>query len=378
MKRFPYSLALLFTAAVIFTGCSGSETKTTQTKDLSTIKPHYLKRTYTGDELPLNYEDFAAHIYMNAITKEQDGNLHLHILSDGDVVTYDIAHMQVYVDIDNDTSTGLTQGNDAYAIKGADFMIEDNHLFKSLSNTEWKWEYVAEITNHEKNPDSTNPTPYSKHLSVPLSLLDNRVARHMNVSAEPVDIDWEDTNNYVPVQNIPVTKRIAYHVDPNPIIYNGQEIGQHIGLFADISGNYKYGVSYRERYKKLMSPAKPAVAKIDIFKANETTPASSLQMPEGYKPVEMFTTETYLCLVSTYRGIYAENPTASVMTMIDITDKENPVRGKSVNISNADISNVKIAKVNNTLIVNYEDGTGNSITTKVDVSDVDNPSVIDQ
>ena len=47
-------------------------------------------------------------------------------------------HVQFFIDADNNANTGYLNGH----IKGADYMIEDNRLFKSLSS-KWKWQRVA-------------------------------------------------------------------------------------------------------------------------------------------------------------------------------------------------------------------------------------------
>ena len=61
------------------------------------------------------------------------------------------AHYQFFIDIDQDSQTGYS---DEWISGGADYLIEDERVYKSLSNSdEWKWQMVAEITftNDEKS-----------------------------------------------------------------------------------------------------------------------------------------------------------------------------------------------------------------------------------
>ena len=56
----------------------------------------------------------------------------------------EIKHNQYFIDSDNDITTGFT-GTNGWEINGADYIIEDNQLYKSLSNTSWEWKYIGEF-----------------------------------------------------------------------------------------------------------------------------------------------------------------------------------------------------------------------------------------
>ena len=56
----------------------------------------------------------------------------------------EVQHTQIFLNTDNNKNTGFT-GADGWEIEGADYLIEDDDLYRSLSNTEWEWEYVGTL-----------------------------------------------------------------------------------------------------------------------------------------------------------------------------------------------------------------------------------------
>ncbi|MCK5829332.1 MAG: hypothetical protein KAH20_03430, partial [Methylococcales bacterium] len=51
-------------------------------------------------------------------------------------------HIQFFIDADNDSKTGYSSGN----ISGADYLLEDNELYISTSNSDdWSWKYLLDI-----------------------------------------------------------------------------------------------------------------------------------------------------------------------------------------------------------------------------------------
>ena len=122
----------------------------------------------------------------------------------------DMAHLQVYVDIDNNKATGYSNGpieyqGITYDIIGADYMVEDNQLFKSTSTTEWKWELVSSaeytILDTEVVAGTTN---YNREFKIDLNLAVGFNNSDVNVAIEPVDANWADTNNFIPTHTISV------------------------------------------------------------------------------------------------------------------------------------------------------------------------------
>lgn len=202
----------LIAGVFIFTGCG--DDAVSKKDSINSSKPHKVIRVLEGADLPSNYEDFAAKIEMSA--ELDDSNMRLWMEGDN-VVTWDMAHMQVYIDIDNDEKTGLSMGSGNYAIVGADYMVEDTQLFKSTSDSDWEWEYVGDVENildyeglplEDYTPEHNGgkiSDHYSKHVKIDTDLLEGinkKDAMKIRVSMEPIDKDWADTDNYVPVKTV--------------------------------------------------------------------------------------------------------------------------------------------------------------------------------
>lgn len=59
------------------------------------------------------------------------------------------AHTQIFLNTDNDTSTGFGFNGAAWGAIGADYMIQDQYLFKSLGNTsDWDWQAISKIESY--------------------------------------------------------------------------------------------------------------------------------------------------------------------------------------------------------------------------------------
>ena len=196
---------LLLVSIFILGGCGRERTiyeeeVVTQKEVKSTLQPHSIARVLEGDFLPENHADFAQKIEMRA--KIKNGWLGVHI--DGEnVKTHDIYHMQVYIDIDNDESTGLNLGQGVHAIVGADYMVEDNELFKSVSKSEWSWEHVKTIKNSVRFYE--NFDNYTQDFYIDTDLLDRLKIEDgvkIRLSMEPIDEKWSDTNNYVSAKTV--------------------------------------------------------------------------------------------------------------------------------------------------------------------------------
>ena len=67
------------------------------------------------------------------------------------------AHTQIFLNTDNDTKTGFGFYQQAWGLIGADYMIQDEYLYKSLSNdAQWEWQPVAKITNYTHTSNQIN------------------------------------------------------------------------------------------------------------------------------------------------------------------------------------------------------------------------------
>ena len=240
-NRFTTTLATSLVAVAFIVGCGG-EVQTPQ-ESIKSLKPHKVIRD--EENLPVNYQDFAAKIKMHSQIVDDKMFLRMEAT---DVQTWDMAHMQVYIDIDYDANTGLSIGSGNYAIVGADYMIEDRQLFKSVSNSDWEWEWVGEVKHGISIPDwissdsydttpSENRSNYFKDVEIDTDLLEGlkkEDGMKIRVSMEPINEDWGDTNNYVPAKTVSTIYLEGY-----------QEIFDK-GYFQ-ISDDGKYAYGYHEK-----------------------------------------------------------------------------------------------------------------------------------
>jgi YD repeat-containing protein len=99
----------------------------------------------------------------------------------------EIKHFQQFYDIDDDASTGFSGAN-GWEIEGADYLIEDGNVFKSLSNTEWKWDYVGKMDFQFNQPASLD------HKIINLSSPDFNAKAIFNTAKFNIMIESYDAN----------------------------------------------------------------------------------------------------------------------------------------------------------------------------------------
>ncbi len=122
----------------------------------------------------------------------------------------EVKHLQYFIDTDDQKSTGFSYGQDSWEISGADYLVEDGDLYKSLSNTEWKWEYIASF-------DSFTRTTQGGKASVHMSSSDQRVTaiidenklNNLNISIEPFNENWGGIYSTISTQVVPLENVIA-------------------------------------------------------------------------------------------------------------------------------------------------------------------------
>jgi hypothetical protein len=189
---------LFLTLLFMFIGC-GSEGLTRYITPL----PHKIDRAeFAVDE---QIEQWYKYVSISSSYDRSDENNHKLIF---DIlfekgISPNAKHFQVYIDTDYNATTGWSYGQGDAATIGADYMIEDSNLFRSTSNTEWTWEYVAKFdyqTIQEKN-DIFKIKLVGKSSQV-MSITNIKQIKRMNISIEPVDGNWQDTNNFITSQDI--------------------------------------------------------------------------------------------------------------------------------------------------------------------------------
>ena len=94
-------------------------------------------------------------------------------------------------------------GSDGWEVFGADYLIEDGGLFKSQSDTEWKWQYLGAINlhdNHATGSDRAISFNNSKLLANAIS------AKKVNIYIESYDKNWVGEYFTIPVPNVDVKR----------------------------------------------------------------------------------------------------------------------------------------------------------------------------
>ncbi len=223
----------LLASAVIFAGCDG-----TQTVDGASAKQLHqvsIKKPRVGENLPdvdiwHNYVDISS--TYNANNQKMKINVHCNRGISPDVYTY-----QVYIDSDQNGQTGFSAGESSWEISGADYLIEDNALFESSSHTKWKWVKVSDISVSKSGSKTKDyKIEYTLDPVAVKAIFGDSTPSNINISIEPVDKKWKDTNNYVSIQNVNV---LEDEINPDKVtkdqliqmIQNGEDVTQ-----VDVSG----------------------------------------------------------------------------------------------------------------------------------------------
>jgi len=118
-------------ATLLLSGCGGGADNsiTKQPHDTSKLgRTVSLEKDWTWDV------SFSTHVAaLNDTTDETFVEAHF-----WEGLPDNIKNFQIFLDMDNDTSTGYS-GPDGWEIHGADYLIENGEVYRSLSTTEWKW-----------------------------------------------------------------------------------------------------------------------------------------------------------------------------------------------------------------------------------------------
>ncbi len=193
MHKLIYLLAITF----FYNGCDN---------DLATSNSPHTDRYEQTQEVQAPIISNTKTVFISDI----NGTLKMTFSADSDLSGIeDIKHFQIYLDVDIDASTGFSDeaivyNDSTYEIIGADYMIEDDKLYKSISKTMWKWDYVSGIvTNNKDIMQNSRTAIYKREYIFPSSLLSG-LSSDIRVSIEPLNINYKDTNNFVPTETITI------------------------------------------------------------------------------------------------------------------------------------------------------------------------------
>lgn len=191
-NHFLKSLTLSF---LLLTGCD-------------TVAPTVDEQPHQVDNKPrpINTKDIWHHPEYVNIDADYDKTLSTPVLSLNinfvKPITSDVKHFQIYIDADNNAQTGYTGGGEHYIIKGADYMIEEGRLFRSTSSTAWKWTLLSHTPTYLELKAVDGSKSIKSTFDAAQILSDIPTVTNINVSIEPVNEQWLDTNNFVLTQAV--------------------------------------------------------------------------------------------------------------------------------------------------------------------------------
>jgi len=110
----------------------------------------------------------------------------------------EVKHFQYFLDTDNNATTGFSFGEDSWRISGADILVEDGAVYKSLSTTQWKWQYIGKLDHYDRSKvDGIEQINFSGSKE-----LLNITAKTVNVTIEPFDAPWRSTYSTISTQAV--------------------------------------------------------------------------------------------------------------------------------------------------------------------------------
>ena len=133
----------LLTSAFIFAGCGGD----TQTADGATAnKAHQvtIKKPRAGENIP-DIDMWQNFVDISSVYDENNQKIRINVHCNKGV-SPDVHTYQVYIDIDQNSQTGFSAGESSWLISGADYLIDNDALFRSISDTKWEWEWIRDIS----------------------------------------------------------------------------------------------------------------------------------------------------------------------------------------------------------------------------------------
>jgi hypothetical protein len=229
-------------ATVLLTGCGAGG----ENNGLSSKQPH--------KKINRTFEDWTWNVDAEVHINGNGFNLTTFYF---DNIPDNIKHYQIF--IDSIPNKGYN-GEDGWEVYGADYLVEDNIVYKSLSDTQWKWEQKGEI-NLIDNKKSGNERE--------ISILDSKLLESyvksdkVNIYIEAYDGNWTGGYCTIPLPNITVINESNGLIDT---IRQALKKQSRIKEFLEISISPDHNTAVvHERYKghdyiyvyDIVNPLKP-------------------------------------------------------------------------------------------------------------------------
>ena len=173
----------------------------------------------------------------------------------------EVEHIQYFIDIDNDVNSGFTASS-TWEIDGADYLIEDKNIYKSISNTEFLWEHVGTLDSVEnshmelsKDNSLTEIFNSGKSFKVMIEVFDKdwigNYTTVVGIDAEVYEKDDDNVGEYKTKEVITSSHRTdtagIKYADVN-FVYTFNKYGQLISKLSDKDENVGYIYTYKDGY----------------------------------------------------------------------------------------------------------------------------------
>ncbi len=218
----------LLASAFIFAGCGGD------TQNLDGVNAHQvnIKKPRADENLP-DVDIWHKYVDISSVYDENNEKMRIKVDCNRGI-SPDVHTYQVYIDSDQNSQTGFSAGESSWEIKGADYLIEDDALFKSISDTEWKWEWIRDVSVSKYGSKTEDYNiEYTLNSDTVKEIFEDNLPDKVNISIEPVNRNWQDTHNYVSIQNVDVLDDVIKITkdELKKMIKNGEDVTQ-----VDVSG----------------------------------------------------------------------------------------------------------------------------------------------
>ncbi len=191
MQRVAFSIFSIF--IILFIGGCGGAVQ--ELADKGASQPHKKLRTAAVD--------WTWNVGTEAAVEE--GSFHFTArMYDG--MPDSVTHTQLFFDI----REGGYNGENGWEVYGADYLIEDNRLFRSLSESEWKWEYLGDVSYRIVGEGDKKRIEIAEMRY----LAGATEKEQINVCMEVYDADWNGAYSTVPLENITLSAETSGELTP--------------------------------------------------------------------------------------------------------------------------------------------------------------------